>query len=116
MHYVGVDGCGGGWLAVSKTADELTYGIFRTAGKLFQAHATAKRILIDIPIGLPWKDTPIRPCDRLARKILGARRSSVFPVPCRSAVRAETFEAATSLNKAELGRGLSKQTWGISPK
>jgi predicted RNase H-like nuclease len=116
MHYVGVDGCRDGWIAVSKTAGELTYAIFKTAGKLIQAHAAAERILIDVPIGLPWKDAPIRPCDHLARKILGARRSSVFPVPCRSAVSAETFEAATSLNKTELGRGLSKQTWGISPK
>ena len=43
-------------------------------------------VLIDIPIGLPIKES--RLCDRLAREKLGPRRSSVFTVPCRDVVYA----------------------------
>ncbi|MEW6348758.1 MAG: DUF429 domain-containing protein [Thermodesulfobacteriota bacterium] len=40
---------------------------------------------VDIPIGLR-DHGPERSCDLEARRLLGIRRSSVFPVPCRSAV------------------------------
>lgn len=44
------------------------------------------------------------------------RGSSVFPVPCRQAVHSETYHEASKINKEVLGRGLSKQGWGIVPK
>jgi len=116
VRHIGVDGCGGGWIAVSKSAGELRYAIFATARELFRAYSTAERICIDVPIGLPWRRVPIRPCDRMARTILGARRSSVFPVPCRAALLADTFERAKRSNRKELGRALSRQAWGISPR
>ena len=116
MRHIGVDGCKAGWIAVSKDEGELTYRIASTASELLSAFPNAERVLIDVPIGLPWRDEPIRPCDRLARSILGARRSSVFPVPCRTAVRAEAIGVARELNRGELGRSLSEQSWGICRK
>ena len=116
MRHIGVDGCKAGWIAVSKDGDELTYRIANTVCELLSAFPIAERVLIDVPIGLPWRDEPIRPCDRLARSILGDRRSSVFPVPCRTAVRAEALGVARELNRGELGRSLSEQSWGICRK
>jgi predicted RNase H-like nuclease len=116
MRHIGVDGCKAGWIAVSKDEGELTYRIANTACELLSAFPNAECVLIDVPIGLPWRDEPIRPCDRLARCILGDQRSSVFPVPCRTAVRAEAIGVARELNKGELGRSLSEQSWGICRK
>jgi predicted RNase H-like nuclease len=71
-------------------------------------------ILIDIPIGLP--DNGIRECDVEARKLLKKRAASVFPVPCRQAIHADTYKKACRINKKILGVMLSVQTWNISGK
>lgn len=116
MNHIGVDGCKAGWIAVTKDRDGLMYRIYPSAQDLVAAFPNAERILIDIPIGLPWMAAPIRPCDRLAREVLGPRRSSVFPVPCRKAAYAESLEVARAANLVELGRSLPEQSWGICRK
>jgi len=116
MNHVGVDGCKAGWIAITKDGNKLKYKLFSTVSELLLVFSRATRVLIDIPIGLPWSDVPIRPCDRLARAALGERRYSVFPVPCRSAVHAETVVQAREINNKVLARSLSKQTWGICRK
>lgn len=117
MRHVGVDGCKAGWLAVTRHAAGLRYCLLSKIGELACEFPEAERMLIDIPIGLPCTDAPVRPCDRLARQILGKRRkSSVFAVPCREALAARTLDAARKINKARIGRSLGAQTWGISPK
>ena len=62
-------------------------------------------IAVDMPIGLPASGR--RACDAAARAALGPRRSSVFPVPVRSALVAATFADVT---------GLSIQGWNLVPK
>lgn len=116
MISVGVDGCRFGWIAVSKRNRELDYGVFATAQSLVDAHRDAKRIFIDMPMGLPWRDYPIRECETLARRALQSRRSSVFSVPCRRAAHARTIDEARTHNIAELGRSLSAQAWNICAK
>ena len=49
-------------------------------------------IVIDVPIGLLHAGE--RECDRAARKLIGKRRSSVFPAPIRAMLDAETYEEA----------------------
>jgi len=44
------------------------------------------------------------------------RKSSIFPVPCREAVYAETYEKACEVNKLLTGKLISKQAWNIVPK
>jgi predicted RNase H-like nuclease len=44
------------------------------------------------------------------------RHRSVFPAPCRAAVRAATYEEASAVNRRKTGRGLSQQASGIAPK
>jgi len=118
---VGVDGCAGGWLAVSLTADsDLDKACYETFSAVVDAHATADRILVDMPIGLP--DEEPRECDTAARDRLGARGRSVFPVPCRAVVNyaRETddasYDRASEIQRDNLRRGLSKQAWNITPK
>ena len=71
-------------------------------------------VLIDIPIGLPKKES--RLCDRLAREKLGPRRSSVFTVPCRDAVYAKNYKEACHTNLRFLEKKISIQAWNICPK
>jgi predicted RNase H-like nuclease len=72
----------------------------------------ARLTLVDVPVGLP-EGPKGRECDRAARRLLGPRRSSVFPVPVRRALAAETYEEACAVHREASGRGLSRQTWGI---
>ncbi len=116
-QHVGVDGCKAGWFAVTRNGGVLAWRLFPSINDLVSAFWGAERILIDVPIGLPWADAPIRPCDRLAREVLGKpRKSSVFPVPCREALNADGIKAARKINRAHIGRSVSAQTWGISRK
>ena len=104
MNYIGVDGCRAGWIAVTKDRDELKYRIYPCAQDLVATFPNAERILIDIPIGLAWKASPIRPCDRLAREILGLRRSSVLPVPYRDAAYASSLESIACFRRPNARR------------
>jgi predicted RNase H-like nuclease len=116
-RYIGVDGCRAGWIAVTQHGDQLTFRIFGAMRELLDAYPEAELVLVDIPIGLPWRGCPTRPCDAEARKLLGSpRASSVFPSPSRTAAHAETVDAARANNVSELERSLSAQAWGICKK
>jgi predicted RNase H-like nuclease len=116
-RFVGVDGCRFGWVAVAEEAGRLEYRLFGAMSDVLAAHPDAERILVDIPIGLPSKQCPVRPCDLLARKLLGApRASSVFPPPSRAACRAASVAEARRINLSEVERSLSEQAWGICRK
>jgi predicted RNase H-like nuclease len=71
---------------------------------------------VDIPIGLPNANQTPRNCDVEARRILGPRRSSVFPAPIREILDDKTYEQANIRSKKLTGKGISKQTYGIIPK
>lgn len=125
--FVGVDGCRTGWFAVfleeeneevdckwevalfpefSFLIDFLEYN-YRQAEPL---------VLVDIPIGLKDGGADERFSDKRAREILKTRKSSIFPVPCREAVYAETYEKACEVNERLTGKRISKQAWNIVPK
>jgi predicted RNase H-like nuclease len=111
-----VDGCAAGWVAVVRVGSGLSLRVFSQISDLVAEYANADQILIDSPIGLPWAQTPIRPCDRLARGVLGKRKSSVFPVPCREALAASSIGEARKINLDTLVRSLTGQTWSIMKK
>ncbi len=72
---------------------------------------------IDIPIGLPDRvNGGGRTADRAARAYLGKGRSSVFPVPPRSAVYAADYETAKALCRAHSDPPFapSIQCWNIT--
>lgn len=120
---VGVDGCAGGWVAVWSDSDQQGFksSLYGDIAAVFESHRDAERLLVDIPIGLAASTA--RDCDRLARRRLGARGSSVFPAPCRAVVdyrqregEAATYTRANEIQQAHLGAGISQQAWNITPK
>jgi predicted RNase H-like nuclease len=113
----GVDGCRTGWLCVARDKDaHLSAFIAPTIEALVSRLPAECRIGIDMPIGMPATDS--RECEKLARQIVGARRSSVFPVPLRGAIDARTRPEACALQVAVHARGkrIGAQTWGIMKK
>jgi len=69
---------------------------------------------IDIPIGLATSGP--RSCDQEARRMLGRRRSSVFPAPAREVLAATSYEEACAVSRRVSGRAISKQLYNILPK
>lgn len=116
--FVGVDGCKGGWLAVTLEGKaKWNVQVFPDISSLWDQRRQAELILIDIPIGLQDSGSEERLCDTEARKLLKwPRRTSVFPVPCRAAVHAADDEEAKAVNVQKTDRSLSAQTLAIRRK
>ena len=113
----GVDGCRAGWFFIAlKPSGEIDSGVIRNIEELVKIARNQDRIFVDIPIGLPHGGTE-RVCDLDARKILGRpRASSVFPVPVRAALQADTYAEAKCLNREATGKMIPKQSFAILPK
>lgn len=117
MQYIGVDGCKLGWFYVALDDESgWSIGVVKEINELLPQIRLSKVTLIDIPIGLRECDKNERLCDLSARKVLGKRRSSVFPAPCRSAIYCTAYEQASHTNYLNTGRKLSKQSWAIANK
>ena len=115
MNYIGVDGCKAGWFCVC--LDDSNYyktDIVQDIQSLVDEFHEECLILVDIPIGLRQNGNLERLCDKEARRILGNRKSSVFPVPCRKAVYESTYQEASRINFQLTGKYISKQSWFIS--
>ncbi len=117
-RYIGVDGCKAGWFAVCLFPDKtFEFDIHPTIRTLWNAHRSARAILIDIPIGLISGNVIGRGCDAAARTVLKPlRHNSVFSPPCREALAARTYEEACRINHEVCSRKISRQAWGICPK
>jgi predicted RNase H-like nuclease/catechol 2,3-dioxygenase-like lactoylglutathione lyase family enzyme len=115
--YLGVDGCRAGWFAVAlRDGGEAQFYLYPTISKLWAEHQrdTPAIILIDIPIGLPEEGA--RAADLEAQRVLGERRSTIFPVPTRAALYASAYAEGSQINRLITGRMFSKQIWSIAPK
>jgi predicted RNase H-like nuclease len=118
-RYIGVDGCRAGWFIVCLgPGEKISFDVFPNIEMLWAEYGnTTSMILVDIPIGLPFRGIPTRQCDKEARRILGARRhSSIFSPPCRDALKAGSYKEACRINREITGRKISRQAWGITPK
>lgn len=111
---LGVDGDRNGWVGVV-----LADGRFQSAhlaARLEELHCQCGRveaIAIDMPIG--WCRGP-RESDRLARKELGRRASTIFNAPPAAVRSATTYVEANERSRAETGKGLAAQSWALVPK
>ena len=115
-YSVGIDACKAGWFVVAiNRRNQWAIQIFADVGQIWHRLSKGSSlILIDIPIGIPEKDSRI--CDGLARKLLRKRASCVFPVPCRRTLTARTYQEACRINSKLVGKKLSLQSWNIIPK
>ena len=112
----GLDGCKNGWIAVYRIDDSSgSYSrIVADLEDLFVAIPDLSVVAIDIPIGLT--ESGPRQCDVVARRTIGARRSSVFPAPIRAVLDAPTYGDALRISRQCQNRGISKQAFAICPK
>ncbi|MBC7633269.1 DUF429 domain-containing protein [Aeromicrobium sp.] len=113
MAVLGVDGCKIGWVGVVWDGSTAVL-VAPTIDRLVALAGDVEAVAIDIPIGLPI-DEP-RVAERLARKELPGRASTVFNAPASAVLEAGDYHAANASNRAALGLGLSKQTWYLVPK
>lgn len=109
---IGIDGCRGGWLVAVLSDEGWTFALLEHMDEL--AIDDDSRVLIDMPIGLP--DREARRCDGLARRQLGRRSSTIFPVPIRDAVYADDYRQACDINELHTGKRFSRQAWNLCPK
>jgi predicted RNase H-like nuclease len=111
MTAVGVDWASGCWVVVAVDGDDVTMTTEPAMLNVWHEHGRgADAVLVDIPIGLP--ETPGRACDEAAGARLGNRHGSVFDVPCRAAVEADDYAAASDANGGSLG----SQSWWFVPQ
>lgn len=107
---VGIDGCPGGWIAVSRTGAWVNPSLAELLDRI-----APEVIALDMPIGLPARGP--RCCDQAARRLLGRpRAASVFPAPMRSTLVAGSHVEASDLNAAACGARMSAQTYRLLPK
>jgi predicted RNase H-like nuclease len=121
MRVTGVDACKRGWVAVTlEAASPPALAAVRMHESLPGAlddgpGSTPARIVgIDMPLGL--LDSGWRDADRIARSLLGPRRSSVFAIPPRPVWAQASYQAANQRCRELTGQGFSIQAWGLRPK
>jgi predicted RNase H-like nuclease len=119
----GIDGCAGGWVAVTLPGDAdaaappaVSVTVARTLDGLGLARGIdgAGVIGIDMPLGLlaaGW-----RTVDLLARRALGRRGSCVFAIPPRPVWEQSAYANANQSCRELTGRGMSIQAWGLRGK
>jgi len=111
---IGVDGCAGGWIAASRdTRGAISCTRVNALAELFDNSKCPRVVAVDVPIGLLARGA--RECGVEARRLLGDRRSSVFPAPIRPILTATSQDASRIRRRVE-GKGVSIQTWAIVPK
>ena len=113
----GADACKKGWFRASRESEtgELRFDLLEQADHLLEVDPQPAVLALDTPVGL--SDVGQRDCDRNARKFLGRRRrTSVFPAPIRTALKAKTREEASMMTQARDGRRVGAQAWGIYVK
>ncbi|TPL47322.1 DUF429 domain-containing protein [Mesorhizobium sp. B2-4-6] len=127
----GVDGCKAGWIAVHREAGVApSVSVFPSFQSLLDALPNAT-IAVDMPIGLPdFSRKGGRGPEALVRPLLGARQSSVFAIPSRAALYADTSDfttieawyaahrlaSAVATETSDPPRGVSIQAFGIFSK
>ena len=117
----GADGCPAGWMVafVRPRGDEVRLRVVPQFAAIATAPEAPAVIAVDMPIGLPARIGPGgRGPERAVRPLLGARQSSVFPVPSREAIYALTYPDAcrVALSTSDPPRSVQKQLFLIGPR
>jgi predicted RNase H-like nuclease len=110
MQTLGVDAARGGWIAVAledgRFADA---ALERRFPGILERFPHAAVVGVDIPIGLPEPGARRR-ADVEARRVVGARRSSVFFTPSRAALEALTYREARAIAPSTSAQGWALRT------
>jgi len=112
MVVTGVDACRGGWVSVALRDGRVES--IRIGTSLDDVIREPGVVGIDMPLGFNvagWRE-----CDRLARSLLGPRRSAVFSIPPRVVWECDSYPEANRRCREITGQGLSAQAWGLRAK
>jgi predicted RNase H-like nuclease len=111
--FVGTGLCADGWVAVVHGTDGFDHaGVFEEFGALWGSYEdSADRIAVPVPVGLRERGEEPRPPERLARELLGPRRSAVYDAPVREATRKQRYQTASRVNERKAGRGLTREAF-----
>ena len=110
----GIDGCRAGWIIAGWDGTAWVLERVEALADVVPLMRQRATVCIDMPIGLSV--TGVRQCDAAARRLLGPRRSSVFPAPPRMALVDRPYAELNTASKRRFDRGLSKQTFHLLPK
>ena len=108
----GIDGCAGGWIAVTLAVGGAVTSV--TVAATLDGLSLAGVAAIDMPLGLlgaGWRDA-----DGLARRALGRRGVTVFAIPPRPVWECATYAEANQVCRDLTGKGFSVQAWGLRRK
>ena len=95
----GVDGCRAGWIAAVETCDgSASFLVAAHFHDILAALPNDALLAVDMPIGLPDRIVGGGRVAEMAgrARLTGPRRSSIFPIPARSAVEAGAGPFATA--------------------
>jgi len=114
--FVGAVWVDGDWLAVALDGEGVAEAaVVDDVGDLWYRHEErARRILVDVPIGLPGEGGQRRRCDELARSVLGDRADALLEPPVREATRKQRHATATRVHERITGRELSPAAFARS--
>ena len=117
---LGIDGCRFGWCLIKlDSLGNSSVCLIKNIRELLNVKADIA--IIDIPIGLTDSDEE-RIFDKTAREQLKNRHSSVFTVPCKSAIYVEDYDTenaykrACAINFKNTGKKISRQSFALIPK
>ena len=100
----------GGWAVVMLEHDRVS-AAFRCESFTEALATDAKVIGVDIPIGFP--ESGVRPADVAARRFVGPRASSVFPMAIRPVLEAASYAEARQLATKLTGKSISAQAYAL---
>jgi predicted RNase H-like nuclease len=114
--FVGAVWSGECWFAVGFDGNEFDHAAaFDELGDLWARYEeTTQQVLVDVPIGLIDEGSERRPCDRLAREVLGSRASTVVAPPVREATRKRRYPAANRVHRRKTDSELGEAAFAIS--
>ena len=115
----GVDGCREGWIVVTAPSwppeEAVGISVQPDFAGVLESTKDCSCVVVDVPIGLPAEDAQ-RECDALAKTQLAKRGSSVFPVPPRRALEADSYERAKMICSDLKAKKPSRQLWAVRDK
>ena len=115
IHVAGVDGCRGGWMVVSFQMNEgavvkYDWNLCPRFQDVVISTERVDMVAVDMPIGLLRSpESGGRLCDRMARRLLGRRGSTIFSPPIRTWLNVTDYDEVRK-------QGMSRQAFGIFKK
>ena len=112
VEVAGIDGYRRGWVAVVLVDGRFERAIVaKRLADLAERLDASGIIGVDVPIGLP--ESGARAADLEAARVVGPRRSSVFPTPPRAVWEAADIDTARRLSIALTGKSIASQTFAL---